>query len=303
MKKISIFCAALVATAALSGCTETWDDNPTLKTHEGVVTANFLNQPVMQNMPFVITEANREGSFHLTCSQPDFGYAATAAYQVQVSLTEDFATMIELAQRYYDCSQINPLNADIASALETLSGVKTEADLPVAPTRVYMRLKAFVPQNEEGTTYLSNPVYFESVSCDYLAIWVAGIPVNIYLRGAMNGWGAEAGPDADTAGPWQFQTGPDENTWIIPEVTINQQTPNDDGVLVDTEFKVADAAWDALNLGWGDQGQVLEVGVPYALNPGDGDPGNLKINKDFTGMAHLRLDGTTYILTLETPAE
>mgnify|MGYP001539967366 FL=1 len=63
----------------MSSCSETWDDNPVVKTHEGIQEAAFLNTPVMQDMPIMITEENRDGSFHLTCSQPDFGYAASAA--------------------------------------------------------------------------------------------------------------------------------------------------------------------------------------------------------------------------------
>ena len=54
----------------MSSCSETWDDNPVVKTHEGIQEAAFLNTPVMQDMPIMITEENRDGSFHLTCSQP-----------------------------------------------------------------------------------------------------------------------------------------------------------------------------------------------------------------------------------------
>ena len=34
----------------MSSCSETWDDNPVVKTHEGIQEAAFLNTPVMQNI-------------------------------------------------------------------------------------------------------------------------------------------------------------------------------------------------------------------------------------------------------------
>jgi len=287
MKKLSIFCAALVAVATLTtGCKETWDDNPVLKTHEGTVTANFLNNPAMQQMPITLSPDNQNGSFVLTASQPDFGYAAAAAYQVQVSLTEDFAKYFEISQRFYDLSNVNPLNKDVAEAIENLAGVRSDDDLPLAARRVYMRLHAFVPQHPEGTQYLSNAVYFESVAVSkgFFVAWLVGEHSGIYLRGGMNEWTAPAA--------WEFISASDRNTYEVKNVTIA------DG----TEFKVADAAWGAINMGAGDAGSDIEAGKPYNLNTGN-NPGNLKMKGDFSGRAVLRVDGEEYILTLTADEE
>lgn len=284
MKKISLIFAVAVAALGFSSCDETWDDNPVVKTHEGVVKADFLNKPVMQDQVIMLTNENKEGNFHLTCSQPDFGYAAVATYKVQMSLAEDFATYEEIAQDFYDCSEINPLNADIAAALEKLSGVQTDADLPLPYQTVYMRLRAFIAQDEENTQFISNTVYFKGVSADYLAIWVANVPVNMYLRGGFpdaSDWGAIA--------KYQFVTGPEENTWVTGTIDIP----------ANTEFKVADSAWGALNAGAGAAGASVVPDEPLVIQNGD-NPGNLMMTAAFHGFAHLRLDKGVYTLTMSS---
>lgn len=283
MKKISLLFAVAVAALGFSNCDETWDDNPVLTTHEGVVNADFLNKPVMQDQAILLTSENSTGNFHLTCSQPDFGYAAQATYRVQCSLTEDFAEYQEITQDFYDCSQINPVNGDVAAAMEKLLGVQTESDIdPNAYHTLYMRLRAYIAQDEENTQFLSNVVYFKGVAVEYLAIWVSGVPVNIYLRGGF----------ADTPGweaveQYQFVTGPDENTWVTGTVTI----------AAGTEFKIADSAWGALNAGAGAAGANVTPDTPIVIDNGD-NPGNLTMTADFTGIAHLSLDKGVYTLTM-----
>lgn len=58
-----------------------------------------------------------------------------------------------------------------------------------------------------------------------------GDPSGIYLRGGMNGWGADAA--------WEFVTTDQDNVWVLNNVTIEEGT----------EFKVADADWTAVNYG------------------------------------------------------
>lgn len=281
MKKIFLTLAVSSVVLGFSSCGENWDDNPVLKTHEGVQTVNFLNNPVMQDQTIMLTDANKQGTFHLTCSQPDYGYAAIATYKVQCSLTEDFAKYEEIQQDFYNCAQINPVNGDVAAAIEKLSGVKTEADLPLPYQKLYMRLRSYVAQSEENTQYLSNVVSFAGVSADYLAIWVSDVPVDIFLRGGMNNWGN----DGIEGTEWQFKTGDEENTWVSSVVTIP----------AGTEFKVADSSWGSINLGAGDP--TIKPGEAYNLAASDA--GNIKIDVDFTGIAHLRLEKGNYILTLD----
>lgn len=292
MKKIIFAFAIASAALALTSCGETWDDNPKLEGHEGTVYAEFLNSPVMADNAISITEAMKNGTLNMTCSQPYYGYAAVVTYRVQVSLTPDFSdytvkengdVVNEINMDFFDCAQINPTLADVASKVETLMGVKNESELPTPEQPVYFRLRAFIAQSPDNTQYLSNVVSYNSISCEYLAIWVAGQPVNYYLRGGMNDWGADAGS------VWQFMTGEEENTWNTPVVTIE----------AGTEFKVADAAWGPFNAGWGGDSGDVYPDKPYTLNVGD-NPGNLTMKEDFTGQAFMRLEKGEYILTLDT---
>ncbi|MDE6842392.1 MAG: SusE domain-containing protein [Muribaculaceae bacterium] len=275
MKKIFHIFAITAMALGFASCDETWDDNPVLKIHEGVITADFLNEPVMQEQSIMLTQDNGSGNFHLTCSQPDFGYAAIATYKVQVSLSENFNDYREITQAFYDCAQINPVNSDMAAALEYLSGVQTEADLPLPYQTLYVRLRSFIAQDEETTQYLSNVVKFSSVSADYLAIWVADVPVDIYLRGGMSGW--------DPVPDWRFVTGSEENTWVIKNVTIP----------AGTEFKVADPNWGDMNYGSADKAAPNEkITLEY-----NGD--NITMTEDFSGLVQLSLEQGVYYLTFD----
>lgn len=295
MKKI-IYSFAIAAVAlGFSSCKETWDENPVIKGHEGTVQADFLNNPALQDYPIMITQKNNTGTFHLTCSQPDFGYAAIATYKVQCCLDDKFeeGTYIEIKQAFYNCAEINPVNSDIAAAYEKLLDVKSEADLPTPYNRLYMRLRAYIEQSPENTQYVSNPVYFDQVAADYLAIWVPDVAKNMYLRGSFDaGWGAL--PE------WQFYTGTEENTWVIKGIVT---------LAKDTQFKVADSSWGACNWGGptipegGSMGpeHVLKPGDEYELNTGD-NPGNMKIESDFTGRIQLRMEGDDYFLLFDPVA-
>lgn len=275
-----------------SSCNETWDDNPVLKTFDGVQTANFLNEPQMKSAPVMMTEGNKTKNLNLTCSQPDFGYAAAAAYQVQLSLTEDFTEYQEIRQQFYDCALINPLYSDVAAALEYLSGVRSEADLPLAYQKVYVRLKAFVPQDPDHTTFLSNVVSYDAISANYLAIWVSDVPVNIWVRGGMNGWGGGPfDPNATKAAEWQFVTGEEQDTWVYKNISIEKGT----------EFKVADAEWNNINLGAADEVTAVTPGTLFTCELGGGSK-NLTVAEDFKGNITLSLSNGVYYLML-TPAE
>ncbi|MCH5232042.1 MAG: hypothetical protein J1E78_00280 [Muribaculaceae bacterium] len=279
MKKIIYSLAVVSAALGFSSCEETWDKNPVLDGHTGILQADFLNEPVMGNNDIMLTTENSNGYFHLTCSQPDYGFAAVATYRVQCSLTPDFSDYREIAQDFYNCAEINPLNSEVAAALEYLSDVKTDEDLPLPYQTLYMRLYAFIQQTQETTQYVSNVVSFKGVSVNYLAIWVANQPANLYLRGDMNGWGADPA--------YQFTTGTEENSWKSDVITIE----------AGQGFKIADSNWGSVNLGSQDANTVVP-GTPFALN-NDGGSGNLFVTSDFTGVAYLYLDKGVYTLILD----
>lgn len=279
MKKIFLACAIAGTVLGFTSCSETWDDNPVVKTHEGTIQADFLNEPTMMNEEIIMTEQNSTGTLHLTCSQPDFGYAAVATYRVQCSLTEDFKNLYEIKQDFYDCAQINPLNFNVARAVETLSGVQTEADLPLAPRKVYMRLRAFISQTPDDTQYISNVVSFAGIGADYFNMWIVGEKVDLYMRGGMNEWGTS--PD------WQFEQDEDDDTWILKNVTI----------AAGVEFKVADTGWRPINIG----GNTIPVGTKTMVNC-DSNSTNMKLDKDFTGDVKLSYTGGNYYI-LFNPAK
>ena len=129
MKKITIFFASVAAVLSLSSCSETWDDNPVLAgVPEG---ATFeLNKPTMADNVVLLEDG---GSLHMTCNQPDYGYQAPVSYQVQVSLTEDFAQFENLASIQTNRSQINPPCEQVANAACKLLGVVDPEDVPADP--------------------------------------------------------------------------------------------------------------------------------------------------------------------------
>ena len=285
MKNKFLVLLGLAGMVALGGCQETKEDSPILIGHEGEKTANFLNEPAMKDQYLMIDESNRDGKFLLTCSQPEYGYAAIVTYNVQVSLTEDFTDYIEISQSFYNCANITPANADVAAAMEKLADIKSEADLPMDYRPVYMRLHAFIAESPDNTQYLSNVVVFEHIGANYLAIWISDQPSGIFLRGGMNNWGNGAG-DLDG---WEFVTGPSDYTWV---------TPNEVTIAAGTEFKVADSAWREINLG-GPGGATTQVDFNKKFQlTNDSGSGNLIINKDFKGTVQLRLEQGNYFLIL-----
>lgn len=285
MKKLSILVAALAA-FVFTGCDEAKDDNPVLATHEEAIEAEFLNEPVMQNQYIDFTEADAAGSLHLTCSQPEgYGYAASARYQVQVSLTKDFANFRNVSEPFRLCSAIDPVNGDIAGALCKLHGVMNDADLAnVGYAPLYVRLKADIYTDlgaiVPGTTYISNVVEFKHVKVSYLAIIIPGQPSIYYMRGSWS-------EDWDAMREYNFLTTDEKNVWEIAELNLQKEEGYD--------FKVADAKWGAVNLGAGESNIV--PGTPYVLFGGD-NPGNIHLNGPFKGKATLTLKNGTYTLLL-----
>lgn len=291
MKKISLMLAALATTMAFTSCEESKDDHPVLNPHEGVIVENFLNTPEMTNTSVAITEENKSNTFHMTCSQPSYGFAAPAAYSVEVSLTQDFEKYEALPTSFYDCSEVNPSYSEVATAMSNMLGIQSKDQLPTPYYNVYARLVANVEavgnQIVPNTTYMSNVVKLTSASVQYLAIILPDLPTGIYLRGGMNDWGAVAA--------WEFLTTDAAGIYYLESVTIPGET----------EFKVADANWAAINFG-GTTGEVttIEAGKPFELNtdPANGGPGNLKFDKNFTGRVTLTVKGASYTILFE-PAE
>lgn len=264
--------AAFAAALGFTACNETWDDNPVLNFHEGNQTLDFLNQPEMQNMSVDITEYNANESFLMTCSQPkEYGYAASVAYTVEVSIYSDFQApegvttpaSVLLKTSYHNCAAITPTRREIAEALCKMLDIKEASQLPTAYKTVYARLHASVV-NENGnpvtqtvmegedavtlvTDYTSNIVVLnKAVSCAYLAIIVPDLPTGYYVRGGMNNW--LNGASEEEFKTYEFLTTTESNTYEIDFVEIP----------AGTEFKFADKNWGDLNVGLGSGTPIFE---------------------------------------------
>lgn len=280
MKKISILFASVVAMLSFNSCSETWDDNPTLKDQPENATFTLLKPAMADNLVLL----DQGGSLHMECNQPDYGYQAAASYQVQASLTQDFANYVSLASIQHNRSEINPPCSEVANAACKLLGVVLESDVPTQPIKMYFRLKAFVEQSEETTTCYSNVVEFSQVKV-YYNISVPGLHSGYYIRGGCNNWLNDGLMDE-----WEFFTTDETDIWETGVITID----------ANTEFKIADKDWGPVNLGA--SSAELKLNVPYTLNDGD-NPGNLKCADAFTGVAHLERRSGKWYLTLSTPEE
>ena len=217
MKKISILFACLVAVLSFTSCEA--DTDPKYNDPTEFV----LNTPALANQYYELSE---DGTVDFTWSQPNYGYAATPLYKVQVSLDDNFidtvyttyqltdfiyedsvvvdtvyrdTTVMEIVPDFVELSAEHKLcNAQvsakgIAEAICKLRGITSEEEYTDEPARaVYFRVRAYI-KGVESSEILSNVVKLNQVK-EYCAIQSPGF---IYLIGSVGGW---TGPDAGNAG-------------------------------------------------------------------------------------------------------
>lgn len=118
MKKLSILFACLVAVLSFTSCEE--DTNPQYQNP----TEFKLNTPALANQYYELTE---DGTFDMSWSQPNYGYAAVASYKVQVSLTGEEESYFECNSEYKNCyAQVKM--SEVAEAICKLRGIENEDD-------------------------------------------------------------------------------------------------------------------------------------------------------------------------------
>lgn len=186
MKKLSYilfsFISLVLATASCSGPEE---ENPVIQTPTKLV----LNTPATANQYVDLGNDKNAGTVNFTCSQADYGFAASANYYMQVALNENFSEFEELATSYTSCN-MNVKASEIAEAVCKLRGIKSEETYTDEPARkVYFRVRSQILKYED-TSILSNVVAMEKVK-GYFALRLPGY---IYLVGAPEGW---SGPTED----------------------------------------------------------------------------------------------------------
>ena len=304
MKKITYFLTTVALALGAVACSETKDDNPVLipQPAAGGYQA-FLNVPELANQYLTLTKDTQDGTFDMTCSQPDYGFAAAATYSVEVSFEpfeamsregeeeggeeEGLPTSVILSTTFNDCAAINIPNTELADAIVAMRGYASPDQVPSPYEPLYVRLIAQII-NVDGvlipnTDIYSNSITIKGVSLTYIPATEPGLPSGIYLRGGMNNWGNDAGFGDELK--WQFLTTTEAGVYVVEDAEIP----------VDTEFKVADMAWGDINAGY--NGSDIQINVPYTLQNGN-NAGNLKCPSDFMGDVQLVVKGGNYILTL-----
>ena len=153
-----------------------------------------LNVPAMQDQLIELTET---GTLELTCSQPDYGFAAAAVYSAQMSLTEDFATSYDLTPVNENLAKMQVQQSEVATGYCELLGVTSEEDFQTQypngfePTKIYFRAVCQIP-GVESSRIESNVVSYNQI----LPYFNVAVPGYIYLVGAPEGW---KGPDEANA--------------------------------------------------------------------------------------------------------
>ena len=209
MKKLSIFFACAAAMFGLTACEQNTDPKLTIPEDHSFV----LNQPAFADQYLQLTQGN---SFEVTCTQPDYGYAAAATYGMQVSLTEDFADYRSLTPVNPGLARIEILDQDLALALCELHGFTASNYQDLPAEKIYLRATCEI-KGIEGTECVSNVITLNNVKF-YLAIMEPG---QIYLVGRPNKWPAPDPESEATLSKWQLNetgigTGIFYNTFKLP---------------------------------------------------------------------------------------
>lgn len=182
-KNINIVLASLICLIAVgfTACKSDMDNNPQFNKPTKFV----LNETPHSSGLFDLENTK---TVRLTCSQPDYGYAAATVYNVQVCLDESFADdkVQDIAEDFSSC--VIDLNAnDLAVALCSAVGVIDETSVPADPIEVFVRVKAQLPNVGEESVIYSNAIKLPKVQL-YYALPDVVMPANMYMIGNFCGW-------------------------------------------------------------------------------------------------------------------
>lgn len=218
---------------AFTACNSPMDENPVYQTP----TTFVLNEPALADQYIELTPT---GTVNLTCSQPDYGYAAVASYYVQVSLTEDFAKFVEVNADPLTSCDLHVSSAEVAQGICKLRGVTSEDNYTDEPARVvYFRLRACIPA-VQGSDILSNVVKLNNVK-GYFALKVPGY---IYMVGKPEGWAGPTAANKEHYADWRLFESEDAIGSKIYTGTF--EVPAEQFIL---RFYTALTGWDADSYG------------------------------------------------------
>lgn len=212
MKKLNIFILLLSGSLLWTGCGDDRDNNPVFQEP----TEFNLNTPVQASDVYDLKNLS---TIELTCSQPNYGYVASTAYKVQLSLENTFKDADEATgtkANYATLSTAYPLPdlkvdaVEFAMALLDLWKVSNgDAELPETPMPVYIRLNAALSNN--GMGQISSNVIELSKVLGYNVEPPVSLPAQLFLVGDFasgSSWGrwVEMIPVTDTSGKfWSVQ--------------------------------------------------------------------------------------------------
>lgn len=237
MKKTILMAAmALMASAALTGCSDNTD--PRL---EPAVPGTFeLFAPAENNYTYDL--ANSDNTITLTTSgQPDYGVATPTSYQVQVSLDDKWEEGVKDSEgnytvypTYYSLPTVNTQSVITASALELnqaityLQGIHEEDQVDLYDSSVrplYVRVRAYVAYSASEAGYVdytevySNVVKINSVQPAYEAS--LPLPAKLYIIGDYQGWNINGNDDTRVVDESEYGIDSNIFTGYMPASALN----------------------------------------------------------------------------------
>lgn len=204
MKKYLLYIPLVLGMFGVASCSQ--DRDP--KYHAPAEGSFVLNKPAMMNQEIIL---NSENTLEFSCSQPDYGFAATAAYSIQMSLAEAFTDFYTLTPLDENSAIISVKQSDVATGVCSLMGLDSEeafqeaypdGNMPVMP--VYFRATCNIPGVE------SSAITSNTISYNYLKPYFAvPVPGYIYVIGNVadpNGenWIEPSEGNAGTLAEWRL---------------------------------------------------------------------------------------------------
>ena len=262
----------MLAMITFVGCDSDRDSNPILTPPTEFV----LNTPKYVNATYDLADTE---SILLTCSQPDYGYAAPATYEVIVSASGDFTDAITLPTTYQS-ARMDVHAQELAVALVTQLNVSTAEEFPTTAFPVYLQLKSSIKGIPGETEILSNIIMLPSVK-SYFALEEMSLPTEMFIIGDFYAWDWEK-----AAGMVPVNGNPDK-FWVMTYIGEGQ------GIKFNTV-----RLWNGTQFGGGDNVTInTREGFTHSIN-GDGN-----IVMDKAGwhliMLTVAIEGRDYVYTVD----
>ena len=180
MKKYLLYIPVAFALFGMASCSQ--DRDPKFK----APTSFHLNTPPMQDQEIILTP---EGTLEFSCSQPDYGFAASASYSMQMALSDSFTDYYDVPSMEEHNAKITVHQSDVATGFCKLMGIDSEETsasmypdgYPV--TKIYFRAVCQI-SGVAASLITSNVVSYNYLQ-PYFAVPVPGY---IYLVGVPSGW-------------------------------------------------------------------------------------------------------------------